>query len=89
MTTKTANDEYLAPNWAVFNGHINQADARAREALGHMNPKWLKRIEKLERDGNGIMVIFHKRHEPATAAYIALVTAFVNENRRRPERDSE
>lgn len=68
-----------SPQFAVFNGHINDSDARARQHLGRMFPAWLRRIEEIEAEHGGIMGVFHVSPEPATGAYVALVTAFSNE----------
>ena len=69
----------MDPNFAVFNGHKNDADKRARAALRRMGAtKWLQEVENVERDGNGIMNIFNVPISPATAAYAALAAHFVN-----------
>lgn len=72
-------------NTAVFNNHVNDADNRARAIMRDFMPNWLQELEAVERDGNGIMHIFNVKATPATAAYAALVTAFVNENRKTKE----
>jgi hypothetical protein len=73
--------ERMSPNFAVFNLHVNDAGRRAEDVMRHAMPKYLERVKELETEGNGIMHIFNVPVEPATAAYIALVTAFVNEDR--------
>lgn len=70
--------EYMTPGFAVFNGHVNDADKRARAALKKMSPEWFDRLVEIEKEGNGIMHIFNVDIEPATAAYAALVTFIVN-----------
>jgi hypothetical protein len=89
MTTKElkTEDELVAayknmfgsPNGAVFNGHSNDADARARTFMRVVCPSFLKEVEKLEKAENGIMGIFNHKPTPATATYIMLVNAFVLE----------
>jgi hypothetical protein len=70
----------LTPNFAVFNGHINDADARARRVLREQGMgQWLSEVETIEHTNGGIMAIFNREPTAATAAYVALVTAFVNE----------
>lgn len=71
----------MSINFAVFNGHVNDADKRSRALMRALMPEWLEAVERIESDGNGIMAIFQVEIEPATAAYTALVTAFVNEDR--------
>lgn len=72
----------LDPQYSVFNGHVNDADRRARQVLRAcgMNA-WLLEVEAIEAEEGGIMAIFHCEVTPATAAYAALVTAFVNEGK--------
>ena len=71
--------ERMGPNFAVFNGHCNEASDRAIALLKEFYPSWAKEIKKAKK--KGIMVIFDKAPTPATAAYSMLVTAFVNEDR--------
>lgn len=73
--------EYLPSNFAVFNGHVRNADKRARRVLAHEFPDWLAEVEKIEEDGGGIMAIYDHSPTPATAAYVALVTLFANGER--------
>ena len=63
---------------AVFNGHLNDADKRARAAL---TPQQRAFVERAERSGKGIMAIFQRKPTPALQRYVELVTAFVNETR--------
>ncbi len=69
---------------AVFNGHINNAHRRARDAMGRECPGYLAKVLKREKDGNGIMAIFHppysKSGKPfrAFTRYAELVRLFVN-----------
>ena len=71
--------------FAVFNGHVNEADRLAREVMRKRCPVWLERVEMIEREGGGIMAIFSNIHtfpiRPWTRRYADLVTQFVNENR--------
>ena len=73
--------EFLTPGFAVFNGHVNKADEKARALMRRYSPDYLKRVEKLEREGNGIMHIFNVKPTPATKMYTLLVMAFANEGR--------
>lgn len=69
---------------AVFNGHINNADRRARDAMARECPGYLARVLKTEKDGGGIMAIFNaplsKSYKPYRAfeRYAELVKLFVN-----------
>ena len=71
-------DERMDANFSVFNGHVNKAGELAMSVLDERFPDWAVRIRELDEEGNGIMHIFNVDPEPATAAYVALVTAFVN-----------
>ena len=65
---------------SVFNGHINDADRRARRAMAASSPDWLAEIERIEREGKGIMAIFSDGPPTvATVRYASLVEGFVNE----------
>lgn len=68
----------MTPSWAVFNNHINAADAKARALMRAIAPVDLARVEELEQEGGGIMHIFNVPKEPATVMYALLVTAYVN-----------
>ena len=72
--------EYLSTGFAVFNNHINDADRKAREALGRMMPEWLKKVEMVERQEGGIMAVMEHPSSPACVAYVTLVTYLVNED---------
>lgn len=71
--------EKMSPGFALFNQHVNNAATRARAIMEENFPKWLAEVDEMEKEGNGIMYILQRGPTPATAAYIALVTAFVNE----------
>ena len=77
-TTKTKK-KWRSPRDAVFNGHINNAADRAVNELLRSFPKYAAEIKKLRVEG--IMSIFNEDPTPATAAYVALVTLFVNEDK--------
>jgi hypothetical protein len=64
--------------FAVFNGHVNNAFERTRTALEECAPKWMARVDELDKEGDGIMHIFNVEIEPATAAYAAVVAFIVN-----------
>jgi hypothetical protein len=74
----------MDPGFAVFNGHINNADKRARAFMAKRCPTYLARVEALEREGCGIMYLFHvcgaTWGDVAARRYILLVTGFVNED---------
>lgn len=76
--------ERMDPLFAVFNGHVNDADKRARAFMAKRCPTYLARVEALEREGGGIMHLFDvcgPTWGPAAARrYIQLVTGFVNED---------
>jgi hypothetical protein len=67
------------PGGAVFNGHINHADKRARDLMRVVCPDMLEELEAIEGQENGIMGIFSRERTPAIAAYVMLVNAFVLE----------
>lgn len=74
--------EKLSPYFAVFNGHVNEADKRARAFLAENSlTTWLEEIKAMEAKENGIMALFNHEPTAATGAYVALVTLFVNEGR--------
>lgn len=70
--------ERMSPGLALFNGHINDAANRAAAVLREFFPDFLNEVRALEEKGNGIMYLTQIDPTPATAAYLALVTAFVN-----------
>lgn len=79
----------MSGGFAVFNGHVNNADQRARQAMRDAGEdRCLAEVEALEREGGGIMHIFNYAGpnwgSKAVQRYVALVTAFVNENRTIP-----
>lgn len=69
-------DERMDGFISVFNGHINDADKRARAIL---SDKHREEVERIEREGEGIMAIFDRSPTSATLRYVELVTQFVNE----------
>ncbi len=76
--------EPMSPFLAVFNGHVNNADKRARAHLARTvrGRVWLKQVEDIEAERKGIMGIFDDWTKPTgVRRYIKLVTKFVNENR--------
>lgn len=79
--------EVIAPTdamglfFAVFNGHKNDADRRARALMKVICPKQLETVEALEGIGGGIMAIFNAEPCTATTIYAALVAAYVNEDK--------
>ena len=69
----------LSASESVFNGHINDADKRARQVMKDYFPEQLKVVEEVEKKGGGIMAIFQQEPLLETMAYVVLVTAFANE----------
>lgn len=88
MMTPPSSDhptrERMSPGFAVFNGHVNDADKRARAVMSKRCPVYLARVEAIEREGNGIMHLFDvcgpTWGPKAGRRYIELVTRFVNED---------
>lgn len=77
--TKSFKNLFGSPMGAVFNGHVNKADARARLFMKVVCPPFLEEVEKIEKEEGGIMGLFNCDPTPATATYIMLVNAFVLE----------
>ncbi len=84
---------YMSAGFAVFNGHLNDADKRARRVMREGSARrrrWIATVERIEREGDGIMAIFQRRYcgprdLPAVKEYVRLVTKFVNEDRDPPQ----
>ncbi len=73
--------EKMNAHFAVFNGHANRADERARALLAMFDPAALAEVERIERDGGGIMAIFDRPPTRATKLYAETVQGFVNARR--------
>lgn len=74
MTDQT---DRMDTHTAVFNGHVNNAIDRAKAVMQRdLSPAWVEEIEELDKQG--LMSIFLSDPTPATAAFVALVTLFVN-----------
>lgn len=73
--------ERMSAYFAVFNGHVNDAHERAMQEMDRSLPTWAEEVREIDHEGNGIMAIFKQGAKPSTAAYVALVTYFVNEDR--------
>lgn len=71
----------MSPGFALFNLHCNKAGERAFALLDRHFTKWANEVREAEKAGGGIMVLLQNDPTPASAAFIALVTAFVNEDR--------
>jgi hypothetical protein len=67
---------------SVFNGHINQADERARALLRFIAPNEAAEVDSIA--ATGIMAIFNKPPTVAAAMYSAMVAAYVNQYRTAP-----
>ena len=75
------SDAPLDPGFSVFNGHVNDADTKARALMRQFWPHYLEEVESLEKAEGGIMAIFNHPPTPATLTYTAIVTAYVNDGR--------
>lgn len=73
--------ERMGAYFAVFNGHVNDAHERVMQEMDRSFPTWAKEVREIDEEENGIMAIFKQKAKPSTAAYVALVTYFVNEDR--------
>lgn len=71
----------MHPNFALFNLHVNDAGVRAFALMDAYFPKLAASVRRAEKKGGGIMAILDRAPTPATAMFLGLVTAFVNENR--------
>jgi hypothetical protein len=76
--------EAMTIEFALFNEHANDANVRARKLMTFVCPKWLEEVDKMSDEGGGIMALLNDEPTPATAFYIALITAYVNEDREIP-----
>lgn len=76
-----SDKEILSVGFAVFNGHVNDADKKARAIMQVICPDKLARVEEIEEEGNGIMHIFNVEPEPATLVYCGMVAGIVNADR--------
>lgn len=65
-------------NFAVFNGHKNNASAIARRWMRINRPEWNARLNEIERAQGGIMGIFNQPPEPSTMAFAGMVQHIVN-----------
>lgn len=82
MTTSAEDRQYkMSPGFSMFNRHVNDAGKRAMRLLEEQFPTWAERVKALDEEGGGIMYLLQVPPEPASAAYVALVTAFVNEDK--------
>lgn len=70
----------MDPGFAVFNLHVNDAGARADAEFVAQFGQDAFDTEIAPLHEAGIMSIFSLRPTPRTAAWVALVTAFVNED---------
>lgn len=73
-------EKRMEPFIAVFNCHVNNAKARAdAEIIAQFGQEVFdKKIAPYHK--KGIMAIFNKKPNHVTAAWVAVCTAFVNEN---------
>ena len=71
----------MDPYFAIFNGHVNDADKQARSFLAEHFTGSIEEVERIEKKHNGIMGIFKESPNIHTNAYVALVTYLVNEKR--------
>lgn len=75
--------ERLDHGFAVFNLHLNKAGKRADEEFKKQFGEQKFNRHILPHHMKGIMSIFERKPNIYTMAWVALVTAFVNEGRRR------
>lgn len=80
-TTGKVKGKAMSPGFALFNLHCNKAGERAFALLDRHFTKWANEVREAEKAGGGIMALLETDLTPASAAFIALVTAFVNEDR--------
>lgn len=71
--------ELMDLHFSVFNGHVNDANKRARELMRAIAPDWLEKVEEIETKGNGIMAIFDQNVTVEVMMYCSMVAAYVNE----------
>lgn len=77
-----STQERLSQGFAVFNLHINDAGERAdAEFIAQFGQKTFDRYIKPCHEA-GIMSIFHESPGKWRLLWVALVTAFVNEDRK-------
>lgn len=65
--------------FAVFNGHINNANTRTMEEMEANHPEWAAEIKNIVAKEGGIMAIFDHEPTEATRYYAETVQRFVNE----------
>jgi len=73
----TEDEEPMDPYFALFNNHVNDAGERALAVLDEHFSEYAEEIRAAEEEG--IMGIMQVDPTFAAVAYVALVTAFVNE----------
>lgn len=80
-TQTVAGNQRMDAGFSVFNCHLNNAKERAdKEFIAQFGQEaYDSSIAPL--DEAGIMSIFNDVPTPHTAVWVALVTAYVNENR--------
>ncbi len=83
------SEQPMDPGFSVFNGHVNNADEKARALMRLFWPDYLEEVERLEEEGNGIMNIFNQEPTQATLTYATIVTAYVNDGRLDVELENE
>lgn len=73
--------ERMDAGFSVFNCHLNNAKERANREFVAQFGQDAYNSSIVPYDEDGIMSIFNSAPTPHTAAWVALVTAYVNENR--------
>lgn len=81
--TKPEDNEEMSPQFAVFNQHINDAEAKARKIfIAEYGLKtWHAKIVDVAQKGGGIMTIFNEPPNEWTKFYVDAVMLFVNKGR--------
>lgn len=77
----------MSINFSVFNGHVNDADMKARAYMREHCARYLYELTIAEKLGGGVMAIFDRDLTPETAFYAGMVCALVNKKDDLPPLD--
>ena len=75
-------EERMDQCFSVFNQHVNKADKRADKEFIAQYGQPAFNCHITPRHKEGIMSIFNRKPNKYTLAWVTLVTAYVNENRK-------
>lgn len=79
MSDETKKEsKMMGAQFAVFNGHVNDATKKAKLIMAETMPTALEELEKVEEEGGGIMAIFDNDPSQSTLMFVGMVTALVN-----------